>query len=245
MLPGSTSMMTQWCHTDWDSGGGRVKSIGQPKGSLRRWPGGGRWHDEQQRWCGGAGEAAPAALGAGAAGGRAVLLAGGRVRRQLVEAALLGLAGGGGGGGRWMSPTAPASSGPRTISSASSGAIETWVNAAGISKIVPFLDCTEQTWDQVLDGEPQGRFPRLPGGHPADAAAQPRRHRQPLLAVRQGGQHALCRVLRQQVRRHRPDAVARRRVRSARHPRQRALPGRRADADVGRARRPITPASAT
>ena len=71
------------------------------------------------------------------------------------------------------------------------GAIETWVNAAGISKIVPFLDCTEQTWDQILDGEPQGRFPRLPGGHPADAAAQARRHRQPLLAVRQGRQHAV------------------------------------------------------
>ena len=38
------------------------------------------------------------------------------------------------------------------------GAIETWVNAAGISKIVPFLDCTEQTWDQTLDVNLKGVF---------------------------------------------------------------------------------------
>jgi len=38
------------------------------------------------------------------------------------------------------------------------GAIETWVNAAGVSKIVPFLDCTEQTWDQILDVNLKGVF---------------------------------------------------------------------------------------
>jgi NAD(P)-dependent dehydrogenase (short-subunit alcohol dehydrogenase family) len=38
------------------------------------------------------------------------------------------------------------------------GAIETWVNAAGISKIVPFLDCTEQTWDQILQVNLKGVF---------------------------------------------------------------------------------------
>jgi len=38
------------------------------------------------------------------------------------------------------------------------GAIETWINAAGVSKIVPFLDCTEETWDRTLDVNLKGVF---------------------------------------------------------------------------------------
>ena len=38
------------------------------------------------------------------------------------------------------------------------GPIETWVNAAGISKIVPFLDCDERTWDAILEVNLKGVF---------------------------------------------------------------------------------------
>ena len=38
------------------------------------------------------------------------------------------------------------------------GAIETWVNAAGVSRIVSFLDCTEQIWDLTLDVNLKGVF---------------------------------------------------------------------------------------
>ena len=31
------------------------------------------------------------------------------------------------------------------------GAITSWVNSAGVSRMVPFLDCTEELWDLTLD----------------------------------------------------------------------------------------------
>lgn len=38
------------------------------------------------------------------------------------------------------------------------GAIAVWVNNAGISRIVPFLDCTEEFWDRTLDINLKGVF---------------------------------------------------------------------------------------
>lgn len=38
------------------------------------------------------------------------------------------------------------------------GPIETWVNSAGISRIVPFLDCTEEIWQRTLDVNLKGVF---------------------------------------------------------------------------------------
>lgn len=38
------------------------------------------------------------------------------------------------------------------------GPVSVWVNCAGISKIVPFLDCTEELWDRTLDVNLKGTF---------------------------------------------------------------------------------------
>lgn len=38
------------------------------------------------------------------------------------------------------------------------GGIDIWVNAAGISKIIPFLECTEEIWDLTLDVNLKGQF---------------------------------------------------------------------------------------
>jgi sorbitol-6-phosphate 2-dehydrogenase len=38
------------------------------------------------------------------------------------------------------------------------GPIAVWVNCAGISKIVPFLDCTEELWDRTLAVNLKGTF---------------------------------------------------------------------------------------
>lgn len=38
------------------------------------------------------------------------------------------------------------------------GPLSIWVNCAGISKIVPFLECTEAVWDMVLDVNLRGTF---------------------------------------------------------------------------------------
>ena len=38
------------------------------------------------------------------------------------------------------------------------GPIATWVNNAGVSKIVPFLDCSEETWDLTMDVNLKGVF---------------------------------------------------------------------------------------
>ncbi len=38
------------------------------------------------------------------------------------------------------------------------GPLSIWVNCAGVSKIVPFLECTEATWDLTLDVNLKGAF---------------------------------------------------------------------------------------
>jgi len=38
------------------------------------------------------------------------------------------------------------------------GPISVWVNCAGVSKIVPFLECSEETWDLMLDVNLKGTF---------------------------------------------------------------------------------------
>jgi len=38
------------------------------------------------------------------------------------------------------------------------GGIDVWMNCAGVSKILPFLDCTEETWDFMLDINLKGAF---------------------------------------------------------------------------------------
>ena len=38
------------------------------------------------------------------------------------------------------------------------GPINTWVNNAGISRIIPFLDCTEEIWDSTLTVNLKGSF---------------------------------------------------------------------------------------
>ena len=38
------------------------------------------------------------------------------------------------------------------------GPIDIWVNNAGISKIVPFLDCTEELWDLIIKTNLNGTF---------------------------------------------------------------------------------------
>ena len=38
------------------------------------------------------------------------------------------------------------------------GGIDIWVNAAGISKILPFLECTEEIWDLTLNVNLKGQF---------------------------------------------------------------------------------------
>lgn len=38
------------------------------------------------------------------------------------------------------------------------GPITSWVNSAGVSKIVPFLDCSEELWDLTLDVNLKGTF---------------------------------------------------------------------------------------
>ena len=38
------------------------------------------------------------------------------------------------------------------------GALDIWVNNAGISRIVPFVECTDEVWDQVLEVNLKGAF---------------------------------------------------------------------------------------
>ncbi|SHJ28199.1 SDR family NAD(P)-dependent oxidoreductase [Propionispora hippei] len=38
------------------------------------------------------------------------------------------------------------------------GGIDVWMNCAGVSKILPFLDCTEEIWDFMLDINLKGGF---------------------------------------------------------------------------------------
>jgi NAD(P)-dependent dehydrogenase (short-subunit alcohol dehydrogenase family) len=38
------------------------------------------------------------------------------------------------------------------------GAITTWVNNAGVSCVVPFVDCTDETWDKTLTVNLKGTF---------------------------------------------------------------------------------------
>lgn len=38
------------------------------------------------------------------------------------------------------------------------GGIDIWMNCAGVSKILPFLDCTEETWDLTLNVNLKGMF---------------------------------------------------------------------------------------
>jgi NAD(P)-dependent dehydrogenase (short-subunit alcohol dehydrogenase family) len=38
------------------------------------------------------------------------------------------------------------------------GPLEIWVNNAGVSQIVPFMDCTEDVWDSTLDVNLKGAF---------------------------------------------------------------------------------------
>ena len=38
------------------------------------------------------------------------------------------------------------------------GSITVWVNNAGISRVVPFLDCTDDTWDRTLSVNLKGAF---------------------------------------------------------------------------------------
>lgn len=38
------------------------------------------------------------------------------------------------------------------------GGIDIWVNAAGVSKILPFMECTEEIWDLTLDVNLKGQF---------------------------------------------------------------------------------------
>lgn len=38
------------------------------------------------------------------------------------------------------------------------GSISVWMNCAGVSKILPFLDCTEETWDLTLNVNLKGMF---------------------------------------------------------------------------------------
>lgn len=38
------------------------------------------------------------------------------------------------------------------------GGIDIWMNCAGVSRIVPFLDCTEEIWDLTMDVNLKGAF---------------------------------------------------------------------------------------
>jgi sorbitol-6-phosphate 2-dehydrogenase len=38
------------------------------------------------------------------------------------------------------------------------GALDIWVNNAGISRVIPFLDCTDELWDQILQVNLKGTF---------------------------------------------------------------------------------------
>jgi len=38
------------------------------------------------------------------------------------------------------------------------GGLDVWINCAGISKIIPFLDCTEEIWDKTMDINLKGTF---------------------------------------------------------------------------------------
>lgn len=38
------------------------------------------------------------------------------------------------------------------------GNINSWINSAGVSKIIPFLDCPESLWDQTIDVNLKGTF---------------------------------------------------------------------------------------
>lgn len=38
------------------------------------------------------------------------------------------------------------------------GGLDLWINCAGVCKIVPFLDCTEETWDQTIAVNLKGTF---------------------------------------------------------------------------------------
>lgn len=38
------------------------------------------------------------------------------------------------------------------------GGIDVWMNCAGVSKILPFLDCTEEIWDLTMDVNLKGMF---------------------------------------------------------------------------------------
>ncbi len=45
-----------------------------------------------------------------------------------------------------------------TAAEAAMGPLSIWVNCAGVSRILPFLECTEATWDLMLDVNLKGAF---------------------------------------------------------------------------------------
>ena len=50
------------------------------------------------------------------------------------------------------------------------GPVDIWVNNAGISRVMPFMECTDDLWDRSPAHQPEGHVHRLPGGAAPDAA---------------------------------------------------------------------------
>jgi len=112
------------------------------------------------------------------------------------------------------------------------GPVDIWVNNAGISRVAPFMECTDDLWDTILRINMKGTFI---GCQAALRQMLPRQRGVILNMSSQSGkgrQQPIRRLLRQQIRDHRADAIAGAGVRQRRHPRQRVVPGGRLDGAV-------------
>ena len=114
------------------------------------------------------------------------------------------------------------------------GPVGVVVNNAGVSSVTPFLEITDADWDRLMNVNLRGVLvvtQRVLGPMLARGGRSGHQH---LLDGGQGGPAEPVALLRDEVRRDRPDPVAGQGGRRPRHHRQRGLPGRGADAAVGR-----------
>ena len=101
-------------------------------------------------------------------------------------------------------------------SSSASAAIDGLVNNAGRTLVGPFLETQPAEWDEVIRTDLTAAFHTLPGRAAVDGRARQRLDRQHRVAPRPDGRRRDRRLQRGQGRAHRPDPVARARVRPAR-----------------------------
>jgi NAD(P)-dependent dehydrogenase (short-subunit alcohol dehydrogenase family) len=81
-------------------------------------------------------------------------------RRDAAETVAAGIRARGGHAAAWLFDVADRAAVEKAADAieGSLGALEIWVNNAGVSRIVPFLECSDETWDLTLSVNLKGAF---------------------------------------------------------------------------------------